>query len=656
MKITLPDKSVKDFPKGTTPKQVAEFIGKRLASAALAAVVDRKSVDLDYQIPEDCSLKILTFADPEGVQVFRHSSAHVLAHAIQELYPDAKNTIGPSVEEGFYYDFDDLPISQDDFPKIEEKMQEIIKKGLPTKHEVWTLAQVKNHLGKKNVYKNELALEFSKSGNELTVYWQGDSFVDLCEGPHVPNTGMIGAIKLTKLAGAYWRGDNKNKQLTRIYGISFPSKKELDAYLLIQEEAAKRDHRKLGRELGLCMFHEWSPGSVFLLPKGQIMFTELQNFVREEYKKRGYQEVQSPQLFNKALWEKSGHWSHYRENMFCLKVDDEDFALKSMNCPGHTLIFNAETRSYRDLPLRIAEFTALHRNELKGVLGGLTRVRRLSQDDAHIFCTEEQIHQEIDGLIDFTKLVYEKVFKFPYVAKLATRPEKFMGAKETWDKAEKALASVLDEQKIQYSFDHGGGAFYGPKIDVFVKDALGREWQLCTMQLDFQMPQRLNVMYEGEDNQKHHCVMIHRAILGSLERFMGVLIEHFAGKFPLWLSPVQVKVLSISEKAEAYAKEVFETLKKDNIRAELDIRPLTLGKKVREAELEKVNYVLVVGEKEAQSKTVNVRTRDGEVLGEKPLASVVKDLQHEIAEKRLPVEKKEVKESEENSKQAKKKK
>ncbi len=636
--ITFPDGASKQFAPGSTPLDVAKSLGKRLAADALAAKLNDVLVDLNLPIQESAQLKILTFADPEGVHVFRHSTAHVLAHAIQELYPGAKNTIGPAVDEGFYYDFDDLPISADDFPKIEEKMQEIIKRDLATKREVWSLDDVKKKLGKKNAYKTELASEFSKQGSQLSVYWQGDSFVDLCEGPHLPRTGMIGAIKLIKLAGAYWHGDAKNKQLTRIYGISFPSKKELDAYLKLQEEASKRDHRKIGKELELFMFHEWSPGSAFLLPKGQILFSELQNFIRAEYKKRGYQEVQTPQLFNKQLWECSGHWSHYKESMFLLSMDNEEASLKPMNCPGHALVFNAKSRSYRELPLRIAEFTALHRNELKGVLGGMTRVRRFQQDDAHIFCTQDQIPDEIDGLIEFTKYVYDTVFKMSYVAKLSTRPEKFLGEPKVWDVAEAALEQCLKKHGIAFTYDRGGGAFYGPKIDVFVKDALGREWQLATMQLDFQIPQRMNAMYEGEDNKKHYCVMIHRALLGSLERFMGVMVEHFAGKFPLWLSPVQVKVLTISEKTEAYAKEVFGVLQSAGIRAELDDRPLTLGKKIREAELERVNYILVTGEKEAEAKTVNVRTRDNEILGEKFLPEFVNQLNEEIDSKQLPKE------------------
>ncbi len=631
LKLTLPDGKVLQLPDKSTGMQAAEGIGKKLAKDALAIEVDGEVRDLMRQIEKDAKIKILTFADQKGKDTLRHSTAHVFAHAVKHLYPNAKPTIGPPVEEGFYYDFDDLKITPDDFAKIEAKMQEIVNLNYPFEWHEWTLADVKKFEGD-NPYKTELAEEFKKKGWKLTAYKDGD-FIDLCEGPHVPSTGYVKAFKLTKIAAAYWRGDSKNKQLIRIYGISFPSTKELHDYEKLMEETEKRDHRKIGAQLELFMTHEWSPGSVFLFPKGQIIFNELVNFLHSEYWKRGYQEVQSPQMYNKALWEASGHWAHYKENMFVMEVDDEEFSLKPMNCPGHVLMFKAKTRSYRDLPVRFAEFTALHRNEVRGTLGGMTRVRRLHQDDAHIFCMPEQIPEEISGIIDFFKTVYEKVFKMNYIAKLSTRPEKFMGSPEIWDNAEKTLETQLKNHKIQYTIDAGGGAFYGPKIDFFVKDALGREWQICTVQLDFQMPARMGAEYEGADNTKHTCVMIHRAILGSLERFIGVMTEHYAGKFPLWLSPEQVRVLSIADRFNADAQKLVDEMKKHNIRATLDASAETINKKVRNAQIDQVNYILVFGEKE-QSGALQIRTRDNKVFGPVKKEAFIADLLKEIAEKK----------------------
>ena len=631
--LTFPDGSKKQYDKGVTPLKVAESIGPRLAQAALAAKVDDKNVDLYYKIEKDAKFRIFTFKDPEGKEVFRHSTAHIFAYAVQELFPKAKNTIGPAVDEGFYYDFDDLSITPADFEKIEKKMQEIIKKDIKTEKVVLTLKDVEKTFAG-NPYKIEMAKEFKKQGQELTAYKMGAGFIDLCEGPHTISTGIIKAVKLIKIAGAYWRGDKKNKQLTRVYGISFPSEKELKDYLTMQEEASKRDHRKIGREQDLFMFHEFSPGSAFFMPKGTVIYNELLSFIRAEYFKRGYKEVITPQLYNKALWELSGHWQHYKENMFLMKVDDEDFSLKPMNCPSHVLMYKNSSHSYRDLPLRIADFCPLHRNELRGVIGGLTRVRKMSQDDGHIFCTQEQISGEIKSLLEFIKYVYVDVFKMPYSARIGTRPEKAMGDEKLWKNAEDILEDCCKKAKMNYSIASGEGAFYGPKVDFMVKDSLGREWQLATIQLDFQMPLKMGAEYEGADNKKHTVTMIHRAVFGSLERFIGVLVEHYAGKFPLWLSPVQARILTIADRFNPYAEKVSEQLKSAGIRVETDFMPETLNKKIRNAQIEQVNYILVVGERETKDGTVAVRTRDNVDHGAKKVDALIKQLQQEVAGKK----------------------
>jgi threonyl-tRNA synthetase len=628
--ITLPDGSKKQFESGITGLQIAESIGKRLAKDALAIKVNGEIIDLSRPIEKNANIEILTFSSKEGKDVFRHSSAHILAHAIKRLFPEAKPTIGPPVENGFFYDFDDLKISTDDFARIEEEMQKIISANYPFKRHIWKLADVKK-LG--NPYKLELASEFAKNGWELTAYEDGD-FIDLCEGPHVPTSGMVKAIKLTKISGAFWKGDQKNKQLTRIYGVSFPSAKELDEHLKLQEEITKRDHRKIGQELQLFMFHEWSPGSPFFLPRGTIIYNELQKFIREEYWKRGYNEVITPQLFNKALWEQSGHWAHYKDDMFVLEVDDEEFSIKPMNCPSHILIFKSQTRSYRDLPLRIADFCFLHRNEVRGALGGLTRVRKFAQDDAHIFCTPEQVESEIRQVIEFVKYVYHDVFKLQFKLKLSTKPEKAMGAPELWETAEASLQNVLGNLKVDFEIKKGEGAFYGPKIDIDVKDALGRDWQLATIQLDFQMPLRMGAEFEGQDGKKHTVVMIHRAMLGSIERFIGVLTEHFAGKFPLWLSPEQTRVLAVSDKFMIPAAKFVEELRKQGIRATLDATAETINKKVRNAQLDQVNTIIVFGEREANGEPLTIRTRDNKVTGPISKEQFIKDLLTEIHEKR----------------------
>ncbi len=539
----------------------------------------------------------------------RHSTAHVLASAVKELFREAKLAIGPPIEEGFYYDFDFRPFTPEDIEKIEKKMQDVIDKKLDFIKTKKTKKEAEKIL-KDEPYKLEL-LEDLKEG-EITFYTHG-TFQDLCKGPHIKNTAEIKAFKLIKVAGAYWKGDAKNKQLQRIYGTAFPTKKELTEYLTRLEEAEKRNHIRLAKQLKLFIFQEESPGSAFFLPHGTIIYNELINFISGEYKKRGYKEIKTPVIYNNSLWKTSGHWEHYKKDMFLTKVEDQEYALKPMNCPACMLIYQHELHSYKELPLRYADFGILHRNELSGVLNGLFRLRYFVQDDAHIFLEENQIEEEVTKLLEFISYVYNKVFNFEYRVELSTRPEKFLGEEKTWEKAEKALEKALKNNKVHFSLNPGGGAFYGPKIDIHIKDCLGRSWQLPTVQLDFSMPSRFKLTYEGKDGKKHQPVVIHRAILGSIERFIAVLIEHCGGKFPLWLAPIQVIILTVSEKNEAFAKKVYEELKEKGIRTQLDDRAESIGKKVREAQLMKINYMITIGDKEEQNKTLAIRTLDGKV-------------------------------------------
>jgi threonyl-tRNA synthetase len=628
--ITLPDNSKKTFKKGSTPLEVAHSISEGLMRATVAAIINNEIVDATKHLNQDCTLKLLTFKDEAGVEIFRHSSAHLLAHAVMELFPEAKLTIGPVVEEGFYYDIDHPPFTQEDLDKIEARMNDIVNRKLDVKRHELTKEEALQTF-KDNKYKVELINEIP--GKMVSVYQQG-AFKDLCTGPHVPNTSYIKAFKITKMAGAYWRGDAKNKQLQRIYGISFPDKKQLKEYLTRIEEALKRDHRKVGRELDLISFQEESPGAAFFHPKGTVIFNELQKFIREQYWKRGFKEVVTPLVYDKSLWETSGHWAHYKDNMFTFTVDNREVSLKPMNCPSHCLIYKTDMKSYRDLPLRIADFAPLHRNELRGVLGGLTRVRKFQQDDAHIFCTLDQLDNELDDAIDFANYVYSNVFNFEYRIELSTRPENSMGTQEQWERAEAALKAALEKNQIPYKLNPGDGAFYGPKIDLHIKDCLGRSWQLSTIQVDFQLPQRFALTYEGADGKKHTPVMVHRAVLGSLDRFIGILIEQYAGKFPLWLSPVQVKVLPLADRFNQYAEKVCSQLREQMIRAEVDDRSESLNRKVREAQLAQINYILVVGEKEQKEHTVNIRTRDNVVHGEKKVDLFLNDVLKEIKERR----------------------
>ncbi|HME86843.1 MAG TPA: threonine--tRNA ligase [Candidatus Nanoarchaeia archaeon] len=630
MKITFPDGNVKEFKSGSTGLEIAKSIGERLAMAAIVVEVNGVLQDLNSPIEKDAKLRIITFKDKEGVDVFRHSSAHILAAAVTSLFKYARPTIGPAVENGFYYDFAHEPFTPADLEKIEKKMQEIIQKNIPVERIELTKQKAKE-LFKDNKFKLEL---IDEAEGQISAYKMGD-FIDLCRGPHVPSTGMVKAIKVTKASSAYWKGDATKDSLQRIYGTSFPENKQLSEYLTLLQEAEKRDHRKLGQELGLFFVHDFSPGAPIFLPKGTIVYNELLSFIRKEYKKRGYQEVITPSLYEKGLWETSGHWQHYHENMFNVQSEGRIFSLKPMNCPSHCLIFKNKVWSYKELPLRIADFAPLHRNEISGALSGLTRVRKFSQDDAHIFVTEEDLEKEMDKVIDFERFVYEDIFKFKYHMYLATRPDEFLGDPKLWDKAEKLLEDILKKKKIPYTLMPKDGAFYGPKIDLKIKDALGREWQTATIQLDFQLPKRFDLAYEGQDGKKHVPIMIHRAVLGSLERFIGLLIEHFAGRFPLWLSPVQVKILPIADRHNEYAQKVAQAMQSADIRVEVDTKAESTPKKVRDAQLEQVNYILVVGDKEVESNTVNVRTRDNIVHGEKKVDAFMKEILDEVNQKAI---------------------
>lgn len=637
IKITLPDGSAKEYKGGVTAGEIAFDIGRRLGEDALIAKVNGELKDLFAPINEDASLRIVTFKDKEGLEVFRHSTAHLLAHAVVELFPEAKPTIGPVVEEGFYYDFDiGHHFTPEDLSKIEQRMHEIVKKDFKVERIELSESEARQ-IFKNNPYKKELIEDFHKEKQPISAYKQGD-FIDLCRGPHIPNTGKIRAFKLTKISAAYWRGDTKNKQLQRIYGISFPEKSQLEQYSKLIEEAEKRDHRKIGKELEWFNFLEESPGAPFFYPKGTVIYNQLVNFIKQEYKKRGYQEVITPLLYDKSLWLTSGHWEHFRENMFVLESEGREFALKPMNCPSHVLIYKSKSRSYKELPLRIADFAPLHRNELSGVLAGLTRVRKMSQDDAHIFAAPEQIESEIFNLLDFIHYIYNEIFDFEYKVELSTKPDKFMGDKETWDKAEEFIKKSLEKKGIKYDIKAGEGAFYGPKIDFHIKDALGRNWQLATIQLDFQLPERFDATYVGADNTKHRVVMIHRALLGSIERFIGILVEHYAGKLPLWLAPVQVKILTVSDKYAAYAKKIKEEFDKNSIRAELDDRTESVGYKVREAQFQKIPLILTVGEKEEKNDAVAVRTLDNKVYFDVKASDLLEKVLENIERKMVKVE------------------
>jgi threonyl-tRNA synthetase len=634
IKVTLPDGSAREYPPGISLLEIAKSISSRLAREALAAKVDGRPEDLGAPLSRDAAVQFLTFDDEEGRQVYRHSTAHVMAQAVQRLFPGTGLAIGPAIADGFYYDFDPKEsFTPADLAKIEKEMEAIIKADLPFERFELARPEALAFFGDASQnYKVEL-IEDLPPDAPLSCYRQGD-FTDLCLGPHVPSTGRLKSFKLMNLAGAYWRGSEKNKMLQRIYGTSFPKKSLLDEHVFRIEEARRRDHRKLGAELDLFSIREEGPGFPFFHPKGMVLRNELENFWREEHRKRGYQEIRTPIILSRHLWEQSGHWDHYRENMYFTTIDEADFAVKPMNCPGGMLIYKSRPHSYRELPIRLAELGLVHRHELSGVLHGLMRVRCFTQDDAHIFMLPSQVKDEITGVIDLVSDFY-KVFGFSYHVELSTRPEKAMGSPETWELATKELKDALEARGLDYKINEGDGAFYGPKIDFHLEDSLGRTWQCGTIQLDFQMPGLFDLSYIGEDGQKHRPVTIHRVVFGSIERFIGILTEHFAGAFPVWLAPVQVRVLPITDRQAGYAQKVLDRLDEKGIRAELDARNEKVSYKIREAQAQKIPYMLVVGDKEVEQEAVAVRHRSRGDLGAVPLAGFEEQLLKEIREKEV---------------------
>lgn len=630
MKITLKGGTVKEYEGAKTILDIAKDISEGLSRAATSAKVNGEIEDLRTEISSDCELEILTFDSEDGKGAFNHTASHIMAQAIKRLYPETKLAIGPSIANGFYYDLDrETPFVSEDLEKIEAEMKKIVKENLAlkrfTKSREDAIAYFKE---KDEPYKVEL-IEDLPEGEEISFYSQGE-FTDLCAGPHLMSTKAVKAFKLTSLAGAYWRGNEKNKMLTRIYGVAYPKKAQLDEYLHMMEEARKRDHRKLGKELGLFMMCEEGPGFPFFLPKGMVLKNTLLEYWRELHRKKGYVEISTPIILSRHLWENSGHWDHYKDNMYTTVIDDEDFAVKPMNCPGGMLVYKSEPRSYKDLPLRAGEIGLVHRHEKSGQLHGLMRVRCFSQDDAHIFMTPDQIRDEIKGVAGLIDEVYS-LFGFKYHVELSTRPEDSMGSDEDWEMATEGLRGALDDLGLPYVVNEGDGAFYGPKIDFHLEDSIGRTWQCGTIQLDMQMPQRFDLEYTGADGEKHRPIMIHRVAFGSIERFIGILIEHFAGAFPTWLAPVQVKVLPISDKYMDYAKQVFDTLEEAGIRTEIDTRAEKIGYKIREAQMNKVPYMLVVGAKEEENKAVSVRSRFAGDEGQKELSAFIESVKEEIA-------------------------
>ena len=632
MKITLKDGSSKEYAQSMSVIDIAKDISEGLARVATAGEVDGEVVGLRTVIDKDCELNILTFNDEKGKGAFRHTTSHIMAQAIKRLYPDTKLAIGPSIEDGFYYDIDrETPLVAEDLEKIEAEMKKIVKEDLPIKQYTMPRSEAIAYFKEKDEpYKVELIEDLPEDA-VISFYSQGE-FTDLCAGPHLMSTKPVKAFKLTSLAGAYWRGSEKNKMLQRVYGTSYPKKAELEEYLHMMEEAKKRDHRKLGKELGLFMMREEGPGFPFFLPKGMELKNQLLDYWREIHKKAGYVEISSPIMLSRHLWETSGHWDHYKDNMYTTVIDDEDFAIKPMNCPGGILVYESEPRSYRDLPIRMGELGLVHRHEKSGQLHGLMRVRCFTQDDAHIFMTPEQVRDEIKGVVKLINEVYS-LFGFKYHVELSTRPEDSMGSDEDWDMATEALRGALDDLGLPYVVNEGDGAFYGPKIDFHLEDSIGRTWQCGTIQLDFQLPLRFNLEYTGADGEKHRPIMIHRVIFGSIERFIGILIEHFAGAFPTWLAPVQVKVLPISDKYMDYAQKVLDELNNSGVRAEIDTRAEKIGYKIREAQMKKIPYMLVVGAKEEEDGLVSVRSRFEGDEGQKTLADFLAAIKMEIQAK-----------------------
>jgi len=631
--VTLPDGSSRRLPAGSTPGEVAAQISPRLAKAALAAVVDGKLVDLTFPLQKDSAVRIVTPDSPEALPLYRHSTAHLLAAAVTNLFPGAQCGIGPATDEGFFYDFVvDRPFVPEDLDAIEKKMRELGAADLPYQRQMWPRDEAKRFFSQKGEpLKVQLIEEKTEGQPEVSTYVikDRDTFVDFCVGPHVPSTGRLKAFKLLNTSNAYWKGDAKNQPMQRIYGTAFLNEAELKAHLQRVEEAKKRDHRKIGKDLGLFTFHPWAPGAAFWLGKGTTLYNTLANYMREVLFPAGYVEVKTPLIYNKALWERSGHWKHYRQNMFLIESEGETMSLKPMNCPGHFLTYASEMRSYRDLPLRFHEQTPLHRNEASGVLSGLTRVRQFSQDDAHCFVTQEQIGEEVERLIRLVQRVYGD-FGLPFTAKLSTRPDEFLGEIATWDHAEAQLKEALDRAGVTYVINEKDGAFYGPKIDFDITDAIGRKWQCATIQLDYLMPQNFDLKYIGADNAEHRPVVIHRAIFGSFERFIALLLEHYAGAFPLWLAPVQAILLPIADRHLDYARSIRDQLAPAGLRVELDERQEKIGYKIREAQLQKIPYMLVVGDKEVSEGTVSVRTRAGGDQGGRRVDDFVRDAVDEV--------------------------
>jgi threonyl-tRNA synthetase len=629
--ITLPDKSVKKFDKPITAMQLAADIGANLAKATVGAIINGKTVDASTVITGNSTVSLITANSKEGLEIIRHSTAHLLAMATQQLYPGAQVTIGPVIENGFYYDFAyERPFTPEDLTKIELKMKELAKQSLPITRNVITKEEAIDKFTKLGEHYKVLIIKDLPDNEEISVYKQGD-WMDLCRGPHVPSTKNLKVFKLERVAGAYWRGDSKNQMLSRIYGTAWANKDDLKQYLKIKEEEAKRDHRKLAKTLDLFHFQQESPGMVFWHPNGWTIYQQIKKYMRKVLDKAGYLEVNTPQIVDVSLWEKSGHWDKYDENMFTVTSEHREMAVKPMNCPCHVQIFNQGIKSYRDLPLRLAEFGSCHRNEASGALHGLARVRGFVQDDAHIFVEESQIQQEVSAFIDLLHKVYAD-FGFnseKLIYKLSTRPEKRVGSEEIWDKAEEALAKSLNDKQLDWQKCPGEGAFYGPKLEFTLKDCIGREWQCGTIQVDFSMPQRLNAEYIGRDGEKHFPVMLHRAILGSFERFIAILIEHYAGELPLWLAPTQVVVMNISDNSEAWTHKVYSELQNQGIRTKIDVRNEKIGFKIREHTLLKVPYMVIIGDKEAQQKVITLRLKSGESQGSMSIQNLCDMLQSE---------------------------
>jgi len=632
--ISLKDGSQREFPEGISLLQIAESISPKMAKSAVTALFNGKVTDLNAVVNVNGDLEILNFEDERARQVYRHSSSHVMAQAVKRLWPNTKFAIGPAVDKGFYYDFDtDHTFTPDDFKLIEKEMENIIKSNYSfVRKELPRGDALKFFADRNEDYKVELIQDLPEDA-VISIYEQGE-FVDLCAGPHVPSTGKLKAVKIMSLAGAYWRGSEKNKMLQRIYATSFPKQAMLDDYLNKLEEAKKRDHRKLGKELGLFVLLDEGPGFPFFLPKGMVLRNELEQYWRDQHQKAGYQEIRTPIILNEEIWHRSGHWDHYKDNMYFTKIDEEDYAVKPMNCPGGILVYKQNLHSYRELPLRIGEMGLVHRHEMSGVLHGLMRVRAFTQDDAHIFMLPEQIIAEIKGVMNLIDLFY-KQFGFSYHVELSTRPEDSMGSQEIWDLATDALKQALEERGLEYKINEGDGAFYGPKIDFHLQDSLDRTWQCGTIQLDFQMPDKFDLTYIGEDGEKHRPVMIHRVIYGSMERFIGILTEHFGGAFPTWLAPIQVRVIPITERQHDYAEQIISRLKADGIRVEADKRSEKIGYKIREGQLQKIPYLLVLGDKEIEAEAVAVRHRKEGDLGSHKLEEFISMITAEIKDKTI---------------------